>query len=221
MSSRSLPTAPELKAQIEAGRTGLPFIVFRDGEGGQAILPIGPGAELWVGRSEAADLHLEWDEEVSTLHAQIVTVRDECALIDDGLSRNGSYVNEERVVGRRRLRDGDVLRFGRTTAVFHRPGRRSTKTTIASTPPVGELISPAQRNVLVALCRPYQDRGGYTSPATNREIAAELHISLDAVKSHMRALFEALEIGDLPQNRKRAALAERALSSGAVVRRDL
>jgi FHA domain len=221
MSSRSLPTAPELKAQIGAERMGSPFIVLRDGEGGQAILPIPAGAEFWVGRSEAADLHLEWDEEVSSLHAQIVTIRDECALIDDGLSRNGSFVNEERVVGRRRLRDGDVLRFGRTTAVFRRPGRRSSKTTLAGTPPIGELISPAQRNVLVSLCRPYKEGRGYVSPATNREIAGELYISLDAVKSHMRALFEAFEIGDLPQNRKRAALAERALSSGAIAQRDL
>jgi pSer/pThr/pTyr-binding forkhead associated (FHA) protein len=101
-------SAPELKAQIEAERAGRPFLVLRDGDGEQAIVAIEEGAtELWVGRSESADVRLGWDEEVSTLHAQIEVVRDECTLLDDGLSRNGSYVNEERVHGRRHLRDGD------------------------------------------------------------------------------------------------------------------
>lgn len=92
MSDRRVASAPELKAQIEAERGGQPFLVFRDGEGEQAIVVTDPGTtrELWVGRSESADVRLGWDEEVSTLHAQIEVVRDECTLVDDGLSRNGS-----------------------------------------------------------------------------------------------------------------------------------
>ena len=66
-------------------------------------------------------MSLAWDSEVSRLHSTIERVGADWVLIDDGLSRNGSFVNEEKVVGRRRLRDGDVLRFGRTTAVFRRP----------------------------------------------------------------------------------------------------
>jgi hypothetical protein len=215
-------TSPsELKAQIEAEREGLPFIVYRDEEEQQQVLPIDPGAEIWIGRGEAAGLRLGWDGEVSSLHAQIVVIRDECTLIDDGLSRNGSFVNEERVLGRRRLHDGDVLRFGRTQATFRRPGTRAAETVIAGAPSAAALITPAQRNVLAALCRPYKDRDNFATPATNREIAAELFISLDAVKSHMRALFEAFGVGDLPQNRKRAALAEQALQSGLIQRREL
>ena len=37
----------------------------------------------------------------------------------------------------------------------------------------------------------------------------------------MRALFEKLGVGDLPQNQKRVALVERALNSGVVNLRDL
>ena len=37
----------------------------------------------------------------------------------------------------------------------------------------------------------------------------------------MRALFEKLGVGDLPQNHKRVALVERALHSGAVSKSDL
>ena len=223
MDSKPALSAPELKAQIEAERAGRPFLVLRDGEGEQAILQLEANAELWVGRGPSADVRLGWDEEVSALHAQVEVVRDECTLVDDGLSRNGSYVNEERVQGRRRLRDGDTLRFGKTTVLFRRPSESTAleETVIAAESAAATSISPAQRKVLLALCRPYKDGASFATPATNQEIGAELHLSVDAVKTHMRALFEKLGVGDLPQNQKRVALVERALNSGVVTQRDL
>jgi pSer/pThr/pTyr-binding forkhead associated (FHA) protein len=218
-------SASELKAQIEAERGGRPFLVFRDGAGEQRILVADEETdELWVGRGNAAQLRLDWDAEVSTLHARIEIVGDECTLLDDGLSRNGSFVGAERVHGRRLLRDGEVLRFGRTTVLYRRPGAAGEApeaTVVAHETPAAALISPGQRRVLLALCRPFKDGSAFATPPTNQAIAAELHLSVDAVKTHMRALFEKLEVEDLPQNRKRLALAERALQSGAVSPRDL
>jgi pSer/pThr/pTyr-binding forkhead associated (FHA) protein len=216
-------SAAELKAQIEAERGGRPFLVLRDGEGEQRIIVIEEGtSELWVGRGEAAGLRIDWDEEVSALHAQIEVVAGECTLLDDGLSRNGSFVGRERVHGRKHLRDGDTLRFGRTTVLFRRPGESAPEATaVATETPAAATISPGQRRVLLALCRPFKDGGAFATPPTNQAIAEELHLSVDAVKTHMRALFEKLELEDLPQNRKRVALVERALQSGAVSPRDL
>lgn len=137
-------------------------------------------------------------------------------------SRNGSFVNEERVHGRRHLRDGDALRFGRTAVTYRRPGDSAPEATvIAADTPAAAAVSPAQRKVLIALCRPYKDGGKFATPATNQQIGEELHLSVDAVKTHMRALFEKLGVVDLPQNQKRVALVERALQSGAVTTRDL
>jgi pSer/pThr/pTyr-binding forkhead associated (FHA) protein len=216
-------SAPELKAQIEAERAGRPFLVFRDGDGEQRIVTVAEGTTaLWVGRGEAADLRLDWDAEVSALHAQIEVVRDECTLLDDGLSRNGSFVGEQRVDGRRRLRDGEVLRFGQTAVLFRRPGEAAPEATVAAGQvPAAATVSPAQRRVLLALCRPFKDAPAFATPATNQAIAAELQLSVDAVKTHMRALFEKLGVEDLPQNQKRAALVERALQGGVVSRREL
>jgi len=214
-------SAAELKAQIEAERAGRPFLVFRDGAGEQAILPVEANAELWVGRGGSADVRLEWDEEVSGLHAQIEVVRDECTLVDDGLSRNGSFVNEERVHGRRHLRDGDSLRFGRTVVTYRRPGEDAPEATAVASEMPAAAVSPAQRKVLLALCRPYKDGDSFATPATNQQIGEELHLSVDAVKTHMRALFEKLGVGDIPQNQKRVALVERPLQSGVVSRREL
>jgi pSer/pThr/pTyr-binding forkhead associated (FHA) protein len=216
-------SAPELKAQIEAERSGRPFLVLRDGEGEQRIVIVEEGTtELWIGRGEAAGLRLDWDEEVSALHARIEVVGAECTLLDDGLSRNGSFVGGERVHGRRRLRDGDTLRFGRTTMLFRRPDESAPEATVvASETPAAATVSPGQRRVLIALCRPFKDGSSFATPPTNQAIADELHLSVDAVKTHMRALFEKLGLEDLPQNRKRVALVERALQSGAISPRDL
>lgn len=216
-------SAVELKAQIEAERGGRPFLVLRDGAGAQRIVTVEAGmTELWVGRGEAAGLRIDWDEEVSALHAQIEVVGGECTLLDDGLSRNGSFVGEERVHGRRRLRDGDTLRFGRTRVLYRRPGEAAPEATVVATEmPAASAVSPGQRRVLIALCRPFKDGTAFATPPTNQAIAAELHLSVDAVKTHMRALFERLGVEDLPQNQKRVALIERALQSGIVAPRDL
>lgn len=75
-------------------------------------------------------------------------------------------------------------------------------------------LTPAQRRVLVALCRPMPAHG---VPASNREIADELVVAVDTVKSTLSRLFEHFGIGsDVPQNRKRALLARRALQAGVV-----
>ena len=46
-------------------------------------------------------------------------------------------------------------------------------------------------------------------------------VSVDAIKSTLRALFEVFGVDALPQNQKRASLALRALRTGVVSRRDL
>ncbi len=215
-------TAPELKAQIEAERLGRPFLVHRDAADEQRLLVIGEEVDsLWVGRSESADLNLAWDEEVSGLHAQLEMVGLECTLVDDGLSRNGSFVNGERVSGRRRLRDGDTLRFGRTGVIYRAPAESGSETVLSGDALTAAGVSPAQKRVLVALCRPFKDGSSFATPATNGQIGEELHLSVDAVKTHLRALFEKFGVEDLPQNQKRVALVERALQSGLVSEREL
>jgi DNA-binding NarL/FixJ family response regulator len=60
----------------------------------------------------------------------------------------------------------------------------------------------------------------FVSPASNQQIAAELFFSVDTVKAHLRALFAKFGVEDLPQNQKRARLANPALQSGVVSERD-
>jgi DNA-binding NarL/FixJ family response regulator len=109
--------------------------------------------------------------------------------------------------------------------VFRRPAGtfQEASTVLASgdNQPGRADLSPAQRSVLVELCRPFADTATFARPATNPEIAAALVLSLDAVKSQMRTLFTKFAVDDLPQNEKRLRLAERALTTGVVAPSDL
>jgi pSer/pThr/pTyr-binding forkhead associated (FHA) protein len=216
-------TPAELAERLAAERRGHPFLVYRDAEGAQRLLELDPERErVTIGRRAEADVALAWDEEVSRLHAVLELVAGEWTVVDDGLSQNGTFVGPGRITGRRRLHDGDELRCGRTRLMFSNPRRgRSRPTATSAELPAVARISDAQRRVLVALCRPYASGEAFAIPATNQQIADELFLSVDAVKSHLRALFEKFAIGDVPQNRKRAQLVERALTTGIVTERDL
>lgn len=224
MALEGLPadTAPELQERIHAERRGVPFLVYRDAEKQQRLIGLDPErTPITVGRSEEAEIELSFDEEVSRIHAELQRIGDAWALVDDGLSRNGSFVNGERVVGRRRLRDGDALRFGAVVALYRAPGEISDETVKSGEQVDATSITDTQRRVLVALCRPFASGSEFSTPAPNKEIAEEAFLSVDAVKANLRALFDRFEVGELAQNQKRVRLAELAMRSGVIALRDL
>jgi hypothetical protein len=213
----------ELQARLEVERRGVPFLVYLDDERQQHLVELAPEHErLSVGRRSENDVVLAWDSEVSRLHAELERVGGEWTIIDDGLSRNGSFVNGVRIAGRHRLRDGDELTFGDTVVAFRAPAPtvKSMPTLMAADRPLPPELTAMQRKVLLALCRPVKDEP-FASPATNQAIADEVFLSVDAVKAHLRALFQLLALDHLPQNQKRAKLASDALQRGLVSRRDL
>jgi predicted component of type VI protein secretion system len=210
----------DVAARLEAEREGLPHLVLRDGSRTQLIVQLRRDRRVTtIGRGDGADLQLHWDPDVSRAHAEIERVGGCWTICDDGLSRNGTFVNGERAAGRRRLRNGDRLCFGETVVRFRAPAEEESRSTAVVGRGGPLTLTETQRKLLVALCRPLRD-SAYATPATNREIADELHLSVDAVKAHLRVLFERLAIDGLPQNQKRARLAAVALVDGHVRRHD-
>lgn len=204
------------RAARDAEASGCAFLLFRDGDGDARAALLGDeGAPRVIGRSRASDVPIPWDDRVSRTHAQLTRVGHHWSVDDEGLSRNGTFVNETRVSGRRRLTDGDVLRVGHTMLLFRCPAEGASRPTVPESrlaaPPA---VSPGQRRVLEALCRPCLAPGGPHPPAANEQIAAELHLSVDAVKAHLRQLFRRFEIENLPQIQKRTALVRIVLATG-------
>jgi predicted component of type VI protein secretion system len=198
------------------------FLVYKDERAYQRTFPLDDAVErVRVGRGTGADLRLAWDREVSRIHAELERLGSGWALSDDGLSANGTFINGERLRGRRRLAGGDRIRIGKTELTFRAMSDDGSNTYVPALarPPVE--LSRTQRKVLVALSRPYAGGGPHALPATNQQIAAELHLSVDAVKTHLRVLYIKFEIAGLPQNQKRARLVELAIERGNVSEHDL
>lgn len=88
-----------------------------------AVGPRGPvtvaARRMLIGRAEESDVFLP-DSMLSRRHAEVERRDDGCYLIDLG-STNGTFLNGERVVGERRLRNGDLIALGETRLLFSDP----------------------------------------------------------------------------------------------------
>jgi FHA domain len=214
-------TPKELAEQLAAERRGQPFLVMRDGDGRQRLRELA-GDRLTVGRDPESDLELAWDTNVSRLHAVLERLAGSWTVADEELSTNGTFVNEARVRGRRRLHDRDVLRFGGTAAIYRNPSVQADETPRLPRGAGIEVVTPAQRRVLAALCGPLLEAGDpVKATPSNKEVADAVNLSVESVRSHLKVLFQVFEVPDLPQYRKRTELARRALSAGVITARDL
>ncbi|WP_354700423.1 hypothetical protein DSM112329_00697 [Paraconexibacter sp. AEG42_29] len=217
-------SAPELQQVLAVDRDLAAYLLLRDGASSLRLLPLDPARGAIIGRAPECDAALDWDPEVSRAHARLECHGGVWSLVDDGLSRNGTFLNDTRVHGRSPLHAGDVVRVGRTVLVFRLPVAEDAAgvTVTAKDATAVASLTPAEGRVLRALCRPLLTAGGDTAmPASNADIAAELVLSVAGVKTHLRALFDKLGVDDLAQNRKRAELARRAIATGLVTPRDL
>jgi predicted component of type VI protein secretion system len=143
------------------------------------------------------DIVLADDRAVSALHAELACLGGTWILSDDGLSKNGTFVNGRRLTGRRRLRGGDELSIGRTRLVFHEAASREQCTESGPGPTAGE------RALLDALAA--DDR----VPATDTAIAAALERPLAHVREELAGLCAHFEITSDDPVVARAELARR------------
>jgi len=212
----------DVRALADAEANGAPFLHWRTDGGLQQIHVLADDRwRVTIGRRPESDIALSWDPEVSRAHALLEYVGGQWTVVDDGLSSNGSFINGARVVTRQRLHDRDRLCFGQTYVVYREPlDPEKSDSTVRATGGAASLpLSETQRKILIALCRPVSE-SSFATPATNKQIAEELFLSIDAVKAHLRVLFERFGVDELPQNEKRARLAARVLIDGVLKPRD-
>jgi pSer/pThr/pTyr-binding forkhead associated (FHA) protein len=106
-------------ARAEAGIVPGQLVVTRS-----KVVPVGKTVEAGpvpttIGRTEDNVLVLDGDDYASGRHARVESGLDGTWVIDLG-STNGTYVNGERIEGRTRLHEGDLLQVGDTELRFER-----------------------------------------------------------------------------------------------------
>lgn len=173
-----------------------------------ALVPLQPDVTT-IGRGTYADIRLA-DPSVSVLHAEIVRRGPYVYVSDLGLSRNGTRVNG-RLIGRKLLSDGDALTFGSARC---RIGGILTDDVTEAEPPKSATPELTRRelDVIASLCRPAMCDDAFVTPATAREIAADLVVTEAAVKQHLLRLYSKLRIPE-GQNR-RIRLANEVIALG-------
>ncbi len=155
-----------------------------------------------VGRGQHVDIRLA-DPSVSLLHAELVRRGPYVYVMDLGLSRNGTRVNG-RLVARRVLADQDAITFG--AARCRIIGIETGEVIEAEHPRAASPeLTRREVDVIASLCRPALSDDAFVTPATAREIAADLVVTEAAVKQHLLRLYTKLRIPEGPNRRVRLA----------------
>ena len=182
---------------------------------GPELVPL-DGGRMTIGSHDSNGVVLSADRTVSRLHAVLEAFPAGWSLRDMG-SRNGTFVNGQKLLGERVLGPGDEIRIGKTRLVLRGGSTSEHTATEAAQPPPA--LTRRERDVLVALCRPVLSGDVFTEPASIKAVAAELVVSDAAVKQHLLNLYDKLAIYGV--DNRRLELANQAVRRGAVSIADL
>jgi pSer/pThr/pTyr-binding forkhead associated (FHA) protein len=218
-----LSDAEELRFLRDLDAQQTSFVAWRDPEGTLQILELEAlRSPFAIGFDAENDIRLDWDDEVSGVHAVLEAAGTRWHLGDDGLSSNGTFHVDggtEELIRLRYLRDGDLFRLGQTFIVarLHRTSTRRTKIAAAAGARAFTM-SDERRRVLIELCRPYFDQVvSAPQPTPSKAIAGTLHIAERTVKYHLDHLYKGL---DIDVDDKRGELVRIARERHLVTRRD-
>jgi pSer/pThr/pTyr-binding forkhead associated (FHA) protein len=182
---------------------------------GAELVPL-EGTRLSVGQNPSSDITLSFDKTVSNLHAVFERLGGAWTVRDLG-SRNGTRVNAHPIVGDRALRHGDEIEMGSVRLVYRSSEAGGDPPTEAAE--AAPEVSPREREVLLALCRPVLSGSVLSDPPSVRDVASELVITESAVKKHLGRLYDKFDLYD--DDRRRGRLAHEAVRRGAVTLADL
>jgi DNA-binding CsgD family transcriptional regulator len=176
------------------------------------------GDRVTVGKDPSNDLALPADATLSRLHAAFERYPTGWCVRDLD-SRNGTFVNGERIRQERPLRHGDEVLVGASRLRYRNdvPAASVAATAAAEPPPE---LTRRERDVLRELCRTLLAAEPFTEPASLREVAAALVVSEAAVKQHLLRLYDKFGVHGQDQ-RRRVRLANEALRRGAVTMAEL
>ena len=183
------------------------------GSAGASLVAL-EGIKAAVGKAQGNDVVITGDSSVSRVHLALDAIGAGWTVTDVG-SRNGTWINGERLLGPQVLRPGDEIRIGRTRIVFRARGVSSEAS--MTTPAVGApLLTEREQEFLAALCQPVLETNILTEPASIADMGAALNVSESAVKKGLGRLYDKFGLHDA--ERRRGRLVSEAITRGAIRR---
>ena len=183
---------------------------------GRALVAL-TGERVTLGKASTNAVSFEHDPTVSRLHAVLENHGSAWSIRDVG-SRNGTYVNGEKIESERVLRAGDEVRVGKSRLVFQQMRQAGDPVDEATIVPEANALpprlTPREFDVLVVLCRPLVSTDPFPEPASVRRMAGELYVTEAAVKQHLQNLYDKFSVP--AEGDRRVRLANEALRRGAV-----
>jgi predicted component of type VI protein secretion system len=175
------------------------------------------GPRVTLGKAPTNDISLEHDPTVSRLHAILENHGSAWSVRDVG-SRNGTFINGEKIEAERVLRSGDELRLGKCRLVFqqtrHAGDPVEEATMVPETAQLPPRLTRREVDVLMVLCRPLVSDNPFPEPVSVRQMAGELYVTEAAIKQHLQNLYDKFAIP--AEGDRRVRLANEALRRGAV-----
>jgi hypothetical protein len=180
---------------------------------GRVLVPLS-GERVTVGKSETNVVALEHDATVSRLHAVLENLGFAWSIRDLG-SRNGTFLNGEKITAEKVLRSGDEIRVGTSRLIFWAvKGGDAAKDETLSAEPAPPRLTPRELEVLVVLCRPLVTYAPFPGPASVRDMAQGMFVTEAAIKQHLQNLYDKFDVPS--EGERRLRLANEAIRRGAV-----
>jgi pSer/pThr/pTyr-binding forkhead associated (FHA) protein len=167
-----------------------------------------------IGNASTNLVSLNHDATVSRLHAVLENLGFAWSIRDVG-SRNGTYLNGEKISAERVLRSGDELRMGSSRLIFWEVKQTDHDVTVTAEPAQRPpRLTPRELEVLVVLCRPLVSGDPFPEVPSVRQMALELFVTEAAIKQHLQNLYDKFAVP--AEGERRARLANEAIRRGAV-----
>lgn len=183
---------------------------------GRELIPL-EGPRMTLGKASTNAVSIDHDPTVSRLHAILENHGAAWSIRDVG-SRNGTYVNGEKITSERILRSGDEVRVGKSRLVYLESRQAGEPIDEATIVPDASQLPPRltrrEVDVLMVLCRPLVSDDPFPEPVSVRQMAGELFVTEAAIKQHLQNLYDKFSIPT--EGDRRVRLANEALRRGAV-----
>jgi hypothetical protein len=226
----AIMNAVDQQRAAAAMKAGTPFLAYR-GVDRRLATHLLTQSPVTLGRSDECDICLGWDGAVSETaleftkagsrwrtQAVATTNRVTVQRPEDRTNRTDAEFWHLDPRQAYLLKSDDLIHVGATTLCFWAPRSRLAGTVPVNPPPPPVRTTPAERRMLVVLCRPLleapEDPTAHTP--SNATIAGELFITERRVENLVSSLSKRFGLEDLPPGRKREALARHAIRQGIV-----